>query len=206
VQIPGRDLQWRGADEVLEIDPSTTTARLTGTVTMNISLCRILFPTDFSDASKEAEAYAVALANRFGAELHLLHVVSQVMPYTDASSTWVLPDNETQLQLEMAEKRLLERVPASECSNETRVLRTTVVGFAIDQILAYATKHEIDLIVVGTHGYSWLAHTLIGSVAEKLVRMATCPVLTVHPKGRQFVVESVAGGVVRNLDRAGSVA
>ncbi len=58
---------------------------------MKISLSRILFPTDFSDASKEAEAYAVALADRFGAELHLLHVVSQVMPYTDASSTWVMP-------------------------------------------------------------------------------------------------------------------
>jgi universal stress protein A len=124
---------------------------------MKISLRRILFPTDFSDASKEAEAYAVALADRFGAELHLLHVVSQVMPYTDASSTWVMPDNETQLQLEIADKYLLERVPSSDCPEEVRVLRTTVVGFAVDQILAYATKHDIDLIVVGTHGFlGWL--------------------------------------------------
>lgn len=173
---------------------------------MKIALRRILFPTDFSDASKEAEAYAVALADRFGAELHLLHVVSQVMPYTDASSTWVMPDNETQVQLEMAEKRLLERVPSSEHSEETRVVRTTVVGFAVDQILAYATKNEIDLIVVGTHGHSWLAHALIGSVAEKLVRMATCPVLTVHPTGRQFVVESNARDVTRKADQTTALA
>lgn len=173
---------------------------------MKISLNRILFPTDFSDASKEAEAYAVALAERFGAELHLLHVVSQVMPYSDASSTWVMPDRETQLQLELAEKHLLEQIPSAECSEEIRLVRTTVVGFAVDQILAYAKKHEIDLIVVGTHGYSWLAHALIGSVAEKLVRTATCPVLTVHPTGHQFVGESTAAGTVRNLDKAGSLA
>jgi universal stress protein A len=164
---------------------------------MVISLRRILFPTDFSHASKEAEAYAVALADRFGAELHLLHVVSQVMPYSDASSTWVMPDRETQAQLEAAEKQLLARVASSECSAETRVLRTTVVGFPVDQILAYATKYDIDLIVVGTHGHSWLAHALIGSVAEKLVRMATCPVLTVHPTGRQFVVGSAEDNAAR---------
>lgn len=173
---------------------------------MKISLNRILFPTDFSDASKEAEAYAVALAERFGAELHLLHVVSQVMPYSDASSTWVMPDNETQFQVEMADKRLLQRVPSSECSEETRVLRTTVVGFPVDQILGYATKHEIDLIVCGTHGHSWLAHALIGSVAEKLVRMATCPVLTIHPAGRQFVGESTAAGMTRNADESAALA
>lgn len=173
---------------------------------MKISLRRILFPTDFSDASKEAEAYAVAFAGRFGAELHLLHVVSQVMPYSDASSAWVMPDNETQQQLEAAEKRLLERVPSAECSDETRIVRTTVVGFAVDQILDYAAKNDIDLIVVGTHGYSWLAHALIGSVAEKLVRMASCPVLTVHPTGRQFVTESVAGNAVQKADKATALA
>lgn len=173
---------------------------------MKITLNRILFPTDFSDASKEAEAYAVALAGRFGAELHLLHVVSQVMPYSDASSAWVMPDNETQQQLEAAERRLLERVPSAECSDETRIVRTTVVGFAVDQILDYAAKHEIDLIVVGTHGHSWLAHALIGSVAEKLVRLAACPVLTVHPKGRQFVTDSAAGSVVRQNETAKALA
>jgi nucleotide-binding universal stress UspA family protein len=157
---------------------------------MMISIRRILFPTDFSDASKEAELCAMALADRFGAELHLLHVVPQVMPYSDASSNWITPDNETQAQFEAAERQLLERVLDPEWAAGHRVIRSTVVGFAVDQILAYAAKNEIDLIVVGTHGYSWLAHALIGSVAEKLVRMANCPVLTVHPQGRQFVTDS----------------
>jgi nucleotide-binding universal stress UspA family protein len=128
------------------------------------------------------------------------------MPYSDASSAWVMPDNETQQQLEAAERRLLERVPSAECSDETRIVRTTVVGFAVDQILDYAAKHEIDLIVVGTHGHSWLAHALIGSVAEKLVRLAACPVLTVHPKGRQFVTDSAAGSVVRQNETAKALA
>lgn len=173
---------------------------------MMISIRRILFPTDFSDASKEAELCAMALADRFGAELHLLHVVSQVMPYSDVSSTWITPDNETQAQLEAAEQRLSERVLDPQWAADHRVIRSTVVGFAVDQILAYAAKNEIDLIVVGTHGYSWLAHAVIGSVAEKLVRLANCPVLTVHPQGRQFVTDSANAFASSPADRATSLA
>jgi nucleotide-binding universal stress UspA family protein len=157
---------------------------------MKISIQRILFPTDFSEPSKAARDYAMALADQFDAELHLLHVVSLVMPYADASSTWVLPADETQLQIQAAEKTLLEKVLDPHWSATHRVSRKTVLGFAVEEILSYAADHEIDLIVVGTHGYSWLAHALIGSVAEKLVRLATCPVLTVHPQGRQFVNET----------------
>ena len=156
---------------------------------MHTSIRRILFPTDFSEPSKEAKEYAVALADQFDAELHLLHVVSQVMPYADVSSAWIMPENETQRQLEAAEQCLLEGVLDPAWSAKHRVVRSTVIGFAVDEILQYAKEKEIDLIVVGTHGYSWLAHSLIGSVAEKLVRMANCPVLTVHPQGHQFLVD-----------------
>lgn len=156
---------------------------------MHTSIRRILFPTDFSEPSKEAKEYAVALADQFDAELHLLHVVSQVMPYTDVSSGWIMPANETQQQLEAAEQCMLEEVLDPAWSSNHRVVRSTVIGFAVDEILRYAKEHEIDLIVVGTHGYSWLAHSLIGSVAEKVVRMANCPVLTVHPQGHQFLVD-----------------
>ena len=57
-----------------------------------------------------------------------------------------------------------------------------VVGFPVEEIMKYANDHNIDLLVVGTHGHTGLAHLLMGSVAEKLVRLSTCPVLTVHPK------------------------
>ncbi|WP_010587731.1 universal stress protein [Schlesneria paludicola] len=151
---------------------------------MMIGIRRILLPTDFSEPSLQAAKYAMALAHQFDAELHLLHVVSQVMPYTDDSSSWVLPANETQEQLEAAEQRLLKSVIDLEWTATHRVVHKTVVGFTVDEILAYAKENQIDLIVVGTHGYTWLAHTLIGSVAEKLVRAAHCPVLTIHPQDR----------------------
>ena len=154
---------------------------------MNMTIRRILFPTDFSEPSKEAAQYAMALAEQFDAELHLLHVVSQVMPYGDASSAWIEAANETQVELEAAEAAMVESVIDADWAAKHRVVRTTVVGFTTDEILAYANKNDIDLMIVGTHGYTWLAHSLIGSVAEKLVRLAKCPVLTVHPQGRQFV-------------------
>lgn len=154
---------------------------------MNIAIRRILFPTDFSEPSQQAAQYAMALADQFGAELHLLHVISQVMPYADASSVWLMPADETQEQLEAAEKYLLKNVIDPEWSAKHTVVHKTVVGFAVEEILEYAKNHNIDLIVVGTHGYTWLAHALIGSVAEKVIRTANCPVLTVHPQGHQFV-------------------
>lgn len=157
---------------------------------MIISIRRILFPTDFSEPSKEAGKYAMALAEQFNAELHLLHVVSRVMPYADASSTWVMPVDETQEQLEAAEECLIKNTIDPKWAADHRVVYKTVMGFAVDEILLYANNNDIDLIVVGTHGYSWLAHALIGSVAEKLVRIANCPVLTVHPQGHQFLAES----------------
>ncbi len=154
---------------------------------MAIAIRRILLPTDFSEPSIQAAKYAMALADQFDAELHLLHVVSQVMPYTDDSSSWITPSNETQEQLEAAEQRLLKSVIDLEWTTTHRIVHKTIVGFTVDEILNYANTNQIDLIVVGTHGYTWLAHALIGSVAEKLVRAATCPVLTVHPQGHQFL-------------------
>lgn len=132
----------------------------------------------------------MALAEQFNAELHLLHVVSRVMPYADASSTWVMPTDETQEQLEAAEQCLTKNAIDPDWAAGHLVVYKTVMGFAVDEILLYANNNDIDLIVCGTHGYSWLAHALIGSVAEKLVRIASCPVLTVHPKGHQFLVDT----------------
>ncbi len=156
---------------------------------MNVSIRRILLPTDFSEPSKEAAQYAMALCDQFSAELHMLHVVSQVMSYADATTSWAMTAAETQAQLEAAEECLLKNVLDQNWALSHRIVRKSVMGFAIDEILLYAEQQDIDLIVVGTHGYRWLAHALIGSVAEKLVRLATCPVLTVHPTGHQFITD-----------------
>lgn len=157
---------------------------------MDTRVKRILFPTDFSEPAREAGLYAKALAETFDAELHVLHVVPQVMAYSDGTSNWVLPPAESQEKLEAAEHLLLQKAIDTQWAEKHRVVYKTVMGFIVDEIIQYANNNQIDLIVAGTHGYSWLAHTLIGSVAEKLVRTANCPVLTVHPKGHQFVSDS----------------
>ena len=158
---------------------------------MFISIRSILFPTDFSDTAKEAQQYAMALADRFGAELHLLHVVPLVMPYADVSTSWAMPDVDMQPQVEAAEKRLaLELGP--QWAEERRTVHTVVVGYVVEEIVKYSKDRNIDMIVIGTHGRTKLSHLLLGSVAEKLVRLATCPVLSVHPKGHPFAIDVTA--------------
>lgn len=155
---------------------------------MKILIERILFPTDFSEPAKEAQHHAMALAERFDAELHLLHVVAPIMPYPDASAPWVMPEAEVNLQIDAAEKRLAREVDALwAAAHPTKY--ATITGFAVDEILKYAEENSIDLIVVGTHGHTGLSRFLIGSVAEKVVRLAKCPVLTVHPNAHQFLIE-----------------
>lgn len=151
---------------------------------MIVSIGRILFPTDFSEPAKEAQKYATTLAEKFGAELHVLHVVPEIiLPATDSYTAWSLPEGGMKAQLEAAEKQL-----QTEFGATSGVRRAVVVGFPIEEIMKYAVDNAIDLIVVGTHGHTGLSHLLLGSVAEKLVRLAKCPVLTVHPQGHQFVV------------------
>ena len=156
---------------------------------MFVSIRRILFPTDFSEQAKEAQKYAMALADRFGAELHLLHVVPEVaMPLPDSTTSWTLPAADLKLQVEAAERQLLHDL-GPDWAEERRTVHTAVVGNAVEEIVKYAKEHEIGLIVIGTHGRTGLSHLLLGSVAEKLVRLATCPVLTVHPQGHQFLID-----------------
>jgi universal stress protein A len=152
-----------------------------------IRLQRILFPTDFSDCSKTAQEYACALAEQFHAELHILHVLQDVMllaPETGGLA-WLPPNYLAEMKAG-AEKTLAEWLPP-EWSSGKPIVRATRTGSPIGEITQYARDNAIDLIVLGTHGRSALMHVLLGSVAEKVVRHAPCPVLTVRPAGHQFV-------------------
>jgi nucleotide-binding universal stress UspA family protein len=157
---------------------------------MLVSISRILFPTDFSEPARQAQQYAMALAERFGAELHFLHVVPEVtMGLPDSSTYWTLPDADLKAQVESANERILNDI-GHDWAAQHHPFRTSVVGNVIAEIQNYSARHNIDLIVVGTHGYTGMSHLLLGSIAEKLVRISTCPVLTVHPKGHQFVSDN----------------
>jgi nucleotide-binding universal stress UspA family protein len=140
----------------------------------------ILVPTDFSEPSDAALDYAKGLAARFGASLHLLHVVDD--PYRSVMSAEVfVPEVEGYRDDLVADAitRLKDRLRSSDIEH-LRATADAVIGTAAWSIVEYAAAHEIDLIVMGTHGRSGVSHLLMGSVAEKVVRTAPCPVLTLR--------------------------
>jgi nucleotide-binding universal stress UspA family protein len=153
-----------------------------------IALKRILFPTDFSENVQAAQKYACALAEQFHAELHLLHVmVDPAIVIPEPGTFFPIPDTFLAELKERTEKALDGALDATWCAGKTvqRVIRR---GTPFVEIVRYAKDVDADLIVIGTHGRGGLAHVLLGSVAEKVVRKAPCPVLTVRPAGHHFVM------------------
>ena len=141
---------------------------------------KILVPTDFSANADAALRYAEAIADRFGGSLHLLHVLEEPVLPGPLGTEVFLPDSQAiheELQRD-AERKLAERLPTPL---RARLRGTTdiVVGPIASSIVDHARTHQIDLIVVGTHSRTGVAHMLLGSVAESVVRKASCPVLTV---------------------------
>jgi len=152
-----------------------------------ITIKKILFPTDFSDCAQTAGTYALALAGQFQAELHVLNVLADaLMMMPEPSSALSLPQNYLLDLKQEAERALAKVLPEAEKSG-CHVVRVLRMGNPYAEIVQYAEGTETDLIVVGTHGRGAIAHFLLGSVAEKVVRKAHCPVLTVRPAGHQFV-------------------
>ena len=150
-----------------------------------IQLTRILLPSDFSELSSAATKYACALADQFNAELHMLHVhESVVIPEYAMGIDW---DKLTQDAKKDADARMDKLLDPAWAEGKT-IIKATLSGPPFLEIIRYAKELEIDLIVIATHGRSGVAHMLIGSVAERVVRKAPCPVLTVRPEGHQFVM------------------
>ena len=150
-----------------------------------INLKNILVPSDFSECSDAAVRYGVALAKAFNARLHLMHVVQD--PYTQPWAAEAFPAGISDLLRdwqEQALKRLQSCVPEAD---RDRVVATCAIATPFSEIMRYAQKEGIDLIVLGTHGRGPMAHMLLGSVAEKVVRRAPCPVLTVRHPQHEFV-------------------
>lgn len=151
-----------------------------------IRLRKVLFPTDFSENSLHALPYARALAETFQAKLFLLHVVEPMRVLMD---DLMAPASALQMEAEAEERgqarlgNLLDLPTKASLEIEERVIR----GVPFAEIVRYAREQEIDLIVLATHGLSGIAHLLIGSTAEKVVRKAPCAVLTVKCPQHEFV-------------------
>ncbi len=141
---------------------------------------KILVPTDFSSHAQHAALVAADLAQRYDAELTLLHVQSAELFDIPEGYVLNLPAQLDQLMTVLGE-RLAGFQQAMRADGvrrvETRLLRGNIAG----EIVAQA--QEFDLIVMGTHGRTGLQHLLMGSVAERVVRLARCPVLVVRAPG-----------------------
>jgi len=152
-----------------------------------VAIKNILVATDFSEPSGVALAYGRDLARSYSARLHVLHVVEDVVLRYMPEVGLIGPDLQNELQT-AAHRTLTGMV--------TDVDRQTLNAVAIiekginpaETIVKYAKNNAIDLIVTGTHGRGVVKHFLMGSVAERVVRIAPCPVLTVHAHERDFII------------------
>jgi nucleotide-binding universal stress UspA family protein len=152
-----------------------------------IALKTVLVPTDFSETSAVALRYGKALADAFGASLHVLHVVQE--PFAQPWAVEAYGFSLASLQEEWvreAKTKMAETLTAEERSKFNAAI-TTLLGHPVVEILKYATEHQIDLIVLGVRGRGPLNQIMMGSVAERVVRKAPCPVLTVRHPEREFV-------------------
>ena len=158
-----------------------------------IQLTNILVPTDFGTTSEAALVYARDFAGRYHARLHLLHVADNVLARF-AGSVAFQPDLQT--EVETAAKERVDAVLTERDRSELHALGVVITSLTVaDAIVDFAKDRGMDLIVMGTHGRGAVAHLLMGSVAERVVRLAPCPVLTVRrPEPEVFAAEAL--GVV----------
>ncbi len=137
---------------------------------------KIVCPTDFSDGSNQAVGEASELASQFGSEIYLVHVIAFIPPMTEPG----IPIQQEELHKEVEEQlhKIAEPLTA-------KGLQTMIVirdGDTAEEIVRVAQEVSADLIVIATHGNTGWRHLAFGSVTEKVVRSATCPVLTTRMK------------------------
>ncbi|MBF0329763.1 MAG: universal stress protein [Nitrospirae bacterium] len=140
---------------------------------------KILFPTDFTEGALYALPYAVDLALCNNAKLYMLHVIYDI---ATASGLYVphMQINDMYKELETSARKELEKFGAEHREMLKNVEYAVQRGVPYEEILKFSEKEKIDIIVVGTHGRKGLDRVLFGSTAERVVRNAACPVLSVR--------------------------
>lgn len=148
-----------------------------------IDIKKILFPTDFSECANQALCHATYLAEKFGSELVMLHTI--VMYEDDPHN----PDQrfpdlvDCYDSMETVASTRMDGSVDEETKDKVKITTVNVRGISPSaKIIEYAEENDIDLISIGTHGRTAVSHFLLGSVAERVVRSAPCPVLTIGPE------------------------
>lgn len=147
-----------------------------------IKIKNILLPTDFSKTSFSAAPYAIELAEKYGAKIHLIHVQEKTPPILairslDVSEEKIIKmlDEEALAALDNVYNQVTEK-------GFTNVVPVLKKGIDYQEIVDYSSRESIDLVVIATHGRTGILHTLLGSVAEKVIRYCKCPVLVITPE------------------------
>jgi nucleotide-binding universal stress UspA family protein len=141
---------------------------------------KVLCPIDFSDPSREALRVAVDLARRYRAELVLLHVYQLPGVATPEAAIYG-GRSALDRMIRLVSSQLAEWKAEAERLGATRVTTHAGSGVAFSEIVRFAEEQACDLVVLGTHGRNAVMRMLVGSTAERVVRHAPCPVLTVRP-------------------------
>jgi nucleotide-binding universal stress UspA family protein len=144
-----------------------------------LTITKILVPIDFSDRSLKALSYAVGIAQNFNSKLMVVYVNEPVPPISDKA--WGVVDRSKMYEEHLGEaKARLKAIVEERTPKEMSVGVEILTGDPAPEIITVANDFHADLIVMGTHGRGGLAHLLMGSTAEKLLRKAPCPVLTLR--------------------------
>ena len=149
-------------------------------------LQNILCPTDFSELSIGALNYAGLLAEKFGASLHVLHVVDQAYQYWMAMGPESIPVGPSVDEMMGTAKKQMEEFVGEHVAKSLKATTEIASGRPFQEIIRVAKERGVDLIVIGTHGRGALRQMLLGSVADKVVHKAQCPVLSVREPGQEM--------------------
>ena len=152
---------------------------------MSIKINKILVPIDFSDYSKSALKYAVNFAKKFDAEIFLIYVVEPVIYPPDFSMGQIAIPS-VNAEWDERAKSELQNLAKKEIPDGVKVKTIVKTGKPFLEIIETASEEDVDLIIIATHGHSGVEHILFGSTAEKVVRKAPCPVLTLREPVKGF--------------------
>ena len=155
-----------------------------------VSIKKILVPTDFSESATAAYAYAKELAAIFKSQIILIHVYEPIVFYSEAPIGMPdLVDIEKNIHASSDQSldRIIDQHFKKENEEQPAVEKMLIQGKPFIEIIRVAKEQSVDLIIMSTHGRSALEHILLGSVTEKVVRKAPCPVLTIRSK-TEFVM------------------
>jgi len=170
-----------------------------------IAIKEIVVATDFGDSAAVALTYGRNFARAFDASLHIVHVVNDLAASAPVSE---IPMDLTrvQAQLDTEARTSLDALVTDDDRRTLKVTRTLLTSSTpAREILAYATDVKANIIIVGTHGRGGLAEFFLGSVAQKVVRSAPCPVLTVRTHERDFVAPDALSVVAASSSNAPKV-